>query len=274
MPLLHVALLAALQGLTEALPVSRSGHGVAAQLWLDPGVAVSGLEPVLHLGTALGLLVAARGRFAAALGEGVRAIARPALLRGSPAAHDAVVLLVGTVVSLLVSAATLPRVETWAASPTATGAGLCAGGLALASTLLVPRPLGPLRLRAVRPGPSLVGALLVGVAHGLAVFPGASRVGAALTVLLWIGVRPGRAVDLAYLLTVPSLFLAFARTVHGGLDAGTLVLCLVLAFLGALIASGALRTLLERRLIGALALWNIPLGLAMLAYAHALPHAM
>ena len=26
--------------------------------------------------------------------------------------------------------------------------------------------------------------------------------------------------------------------------------------------------------LGALALWNIPLGLAMLAYAHALPHAV
>ena len=273
MPLLHVAVLAALQGLTEALPVSRSGHGVAAQLWLDPGVA--GLPPILHLGTALGLVLAARQRLAAALGEGVRAIARPALFRGSPAAHDAVTLLVGTVVSLLVSAATLPHVEMWAASPTATGAGLCVGGLALASTLLVPRPLGPLRLRATRPGPSLAAALLVGVAHGLAVFPGASRVGAALTVLMWIGVRPGRAIDLAFLLTVPSLLLGFAQqhAAHG-IDAGVIAFGLVLAFLGALIASGALRTLVDRRHLGALALWNIPLGLALLAYAHALPHAI
>jgi undecaprenyl-diphosphatase len=273
-PLLHVAVLAALQGLTEALPISGSGHGVAAKLWLDPGASTSGLTPLLHLGTALGLLFAARERFAAALGEGVRAVARPALFRGSPAAHDALALLVGTLVSVVVSAATLPRVEMWAASPTAAGVGLCASGLALASTLLVPRPLGPLRLRAVRPGPSVIGAALIGLAHGLAIFPGASRVGAALTVLLWIGVRPGRAVDLAYLLTVPSLLLTFARGTHGATDLGTLALCLVLAFLGTLVASGGLRTLVERRRLAALALWNIPLGLALLAYAHALPHAV
>lgn len=274
MPLLHVAVLAALQGLTEALPVSGSGHGVAARLWLDPGAA-GGLPALLHLGTALGLVVAARRRLAAALGEGVRAIARPTLFRASPAAHDAVTLLIGTVVSLLVSAATLPRVEMWAASPTAAGAGLCAAGLALASTGLLPRHLGPLGPGAGRPGPSLAGAVLVGIAHGLAVFPGASRVGAALTVLLWIGVRPGRAVDLAFLLTVPSLVFAFARHAgQGGIDPGVIALGLVLAFLGTLFASGALRTLVERRRLGALALWNLPLGLAMLAYAHALPHAV
>jgi undecaprenyl-diphosphatase len=276
MPLFHVAVLAALQGLTEALPVSRSAHQAVARLWLDAGAPATALETVLHLGTALGLLAVARRRLLAALAEGVRAIARPSLFISSPAAYDALVLTLATVVSMLTSALATPRVEAWRDSPTVTGLGLCVTGLGLTSIAFAPR------LPAIRAGwtgqgrasgPSLAGAVVIGMAHGIAAFPGASRVGAALTLLLWMGVRPGRAVDLAFLLTVPSLLIAFA---HGAgarhaLDTGTIVLGLVLAFVAVTIASEILRGLLERRRIGALALWTIPLGLAMLAYARALP---
>jgi undecaprenyl-diphosphatase len=126
--------------------------------------------------------------------------------------------------------------------------------------------------RRARTGPSLTGAALVGVAHGLAVLPGASRVGAALTVLIWIGVRPSRAVELSFLLTVPSLLVAFARGARGGLDLTVAALSLSIAFVAALVAAGVLRSLIARRRLAALALWTIPLGLAMLAYARALPH--
>jgi undecaprenyl-diphosphatase len=120
-----------------------------------------------------------------------------------------------------------------------------------------------------------VGAARVGVAHGLAVFPGASRVGAAITVLLWIGVRPARAVDLAFLLTASSLGVAgLERAPLGGVDAGTLVLGALVAFLGVVGAAGVLRSLVEGRRLAVLALWTIPLGLGMLAYAYALPRSL
>lgn len=279
MPLLDVAVLAALQGLTEALPVSRSGHAVVARLWLEPGPRAAALEAVLHLGTAAALVLVARRRLLGALGDGVRAVSRPTLFQGSSAANDAVVIVVGTVVSLIAGSLIAPRVEMWSESPTATGVGLCVTGLALASTLLIPRPSGPLRLRGAAgprgeaPGPSLAGSVLVGMAVGLAAFPGASRVGAALTLLLWMGVKPGRAVDLAFLVSAPTLVLAFARGAGqpAALPGGTITLGLVLAFVGAALASEILRALAERRRLAALALWTIPLGLATLAYARALP---
>src|SRR5262249_37390073 len=159
--------------------------------------------------------------------------------------------------------------------PTAAGAGLIITGLCLASTLLAPSQSGPLRFRPRGPGPSMPGAVVVGMAHGLAVFPGASRVGAAFTLLVWIGVKPSRAVDLAFLLTIPALLVSFAHGLgHGGVELGTAAMALVLAFVGAVLASGALRALADRRRVAALALWTIPLGLGMLAYAHALPRAM
>jgi undecaprenyl-diphosphatase len=287
-----LAVLAALEGLTEALPVSRSGHEVVARVWLDAGAQAPALATVLRLATALALVAVARRRLAGALGEGVRAVSRPALFRASPSAHDAVVLALGTVVSLLTGAFVLPHVEMWSESPTAAGIGLCVTGLSLASLALAgldggdphtPGPAGPLRLpasgawgrrAAQTPGPSLVGAVVVGIAVGLAVFPGASRVGAALTLLLWMGVKPGRAVDLAFLLAVPSLLVAFfarAPESRAALDWGAIALGLLLAFVGAAVGSELLRMLVERRKLAALALWTIPLGLALLAYARALP---
>jgi undecaprenyl-diphosphatase len=220
----------------------------------------------------------ARRRLLGALGDGVRAVSRPALFQGSPAAQDAVVLAVGTVVSVIAGALVGPRVEMWARSPTAAGVGLCVTGLALASTALVPRPAGPFRLRsggreARAAGPSLSGSVIAGMAVGLAAFPGASRVGAALTLLLWMGVRPSRAVDLSLLLTAPSLVVAFLTSgwSAGGLTAGTLVLGTVLSSVGVVVAGEILRSLADRRRLAVLALWTVPLGLATLAYARALP---
>jgi undecaprenyl-diphosphatase len=281
-PLVNVAALAALHGLTEALPVSRSGHEVVARLWLDEGIQARAMETYLHLGTALALVAVARRRLFGALGDGVRAVSRPAIFRGSPSAQDALVIAVGTVVSLVTSALVTPRVEMWSESPTATGVGLCVTGLGLASTALIPRTAGALRLRGVLPfgggqraaRPSLPGSVIAGMAVGLAAFPGASRVGAAITLLLWMGVRPGRALDLSFLLAAPALLVAFlAGATHGatGLTTGTIALGMVLAFVGAAVASELLRSLAERRRLGVLALWTLPLGLALLAYARALP---
>jgi undecaprenyl-diphosphatase len=62
------------------------------------------------------------------------------------------------------------------------------------------------------------------------------------------------------------------RSVGPSAGAGeALVAGLLVAFLSASLAGGALRSLVERRLTGAFALWVIPLGLSTVAYARALP---
>jgi undecaprenyl-diphosphatase len=275
-PLPYVALLSLLQGVAEVLPISLSGHDAALALWLPPGRAALGLVAVLHLATVLALSVVMRRRLFALLHAGVRAVARPSLFRSSPAARDAALIGAASAVSLGVSAAIGPWVRTWSAAPGATGLGLVATGLAVGSLSLAPRS----HLEA----PSLLGALAVGLGHGLAGFPGASRIGAALTLLIWMGVKPSRALDLVFLISVPTLLGAFVAGMgrgsalasleaSGAGGAGTIAAGLLIAFLSALLASAGLRSLAERRRVGALALWIIPLGLAMLAYARALPNA-
>src|SRR5512132_1424431 len=238
MSLLHLVVQAVLQGAAEALPISPSGHAAVARLWLRPGASEAGLETVLHFATALALGVAARRRLAVALGEGVRAVARPALFQASPGARDAIVLVIASAASLATASLVAPRVEALQGAPFATGLGLLVAGLSLASTSWARR--GWPGARRVKGGPIaepplIPLAALAGIAHGLAVFPGASRVGAALTVLLWLGVSASRAVDLALLITVPSLLVAGAKGLTrdptlGGLDGGALVVGLVIAF--------------------------------------------
>jgi undecaprenyl-diphosphatase len=266
--LVDVVVLAAVQGVAEALPISATGHGAAARLWLGTDRGALALEGALQLATAAALAIAARRRLAAALGDGVRAIARPALLRTSPGARDAVLLVAGSAVSLSVAAALRPYVEVWSQAPLALGLGLLGTGVALASTAFAP-PRTEV--------PTLAGMIAVGLAHGFAVAPGGSRVGAALVLLLWLGVRPARALDLAFLVSVPGLVATGLRGL-GALgaaetEAGVAMAGLLIAFLSASAGAAALRALLERRLTVALALWVVPLGLATLAYARALPGA-
>lgn len=275
MSLLNLVVLAVLHGAAEALPISPSGHAAVARLWLARGDAGPAIEAGMSVATALALGVAARRRLAAALGEGVRAIARPALFQASPGARDAAVLVIASAASLGTARLVGPRIEGLRDAPLAIGLGMLAAGVGLASTFFARR--GRRSSGSAPPeAPSIPLAALVGIAHGLAVFPGASRVGAALTVLLWLGVRAERAVDLALLITVPSLLFAVAKegaasASGGGFEAGTLAIGVVVAFLAARLAAAALQGLVARRRLPALALWIIPLGLALLAYARALP---
>jgi undecaprenyl-diphosphatase len=279
MSLLNLVVLAVLHGAAEALPVSPSGHAALARLWLARGDAGPAIDAGMTVATAFALGVAARKRLAVALGEGVRAVARPMLFQVSPGARDAAVLLIASAASLATARLVAPLIEGLCEAPLAIGLGLIVAGVGLASTLVARRGWAAgARSRGAAPAeaPSIPLAALVGVAHGLAVFPGASRVGAALTVLLWLGVRADRAVDLALLITVPSLLLAAAKSYTGaanagGFEAGALAIGVVIAFLAARLAAAALRSLAFRRRLPALSLWIIPLGLALLAYARALP---
>jgi len=95
-------------------------------------------------------------------------------------------------------------------------------------------------------------------------------------VLLWLGVTPARALDLALAITAPALVAEGLRGLVAplaapALGADVLVAGLLVAFACASAAALGLRALVERRLVGALCLWVIPLGLATVAYARALP---
>lgn len=217
MNLAWAILLGLLQGLTEFLPVSSSAH-------LTIAGALSGIQEedalafflVLHVGTLAALVV----YFAKDLGSlGVRS------LRGEREAwrYNLLVLLT-TVPTGILGLALKPAVERAVTSPAVAALLLIVTAAFLTATRFFPegsREAGQIRFR---------DALAVGVAQGLAVFPGISRSGATITACMALGIAREEAFRYSFLASLPAIAgaaLLEAREVAGAaghFGAGHLVL--------------------------------------------------
>lgn len=199
-PLLGVGLgnalfLGILQGLTEFLPVSSSGHLAAAQLLIPsfsyPGVT---LEVSTHLGTAVAVLVYYRALLWRLLWAGEAG--DPALL-GLPRERWIFLLLVATLPTAIIGFGLRAVVRQAFDSIPAIAAGWVVSGFVL---LLSARARG-----AARRELGTLQALLIGLAQGVAVFPGVSRSGATISVGMLAGVSHSQVVTFSFLLAIPAI---------------------------------------------------------------------
>lgn len=269
MKIFEVILGAAVHGFTSLVPVSASGHALVMGMWLDTGIDPDLTLPALHAGVLFALCGIARKNLVAMASGGIRALSRPLLLQSSPGAQDAVVVALATAVSIVSMALLGPLVASWDRAPMAVGLGLLANAIALGSTAMAPRG------EADRP--TLWGAALVGAASAFALAPGQSAIGLSLAALLWLGVRAERALELALCVVAPIVFwqagVSVAAGARAGLWSGQLGLSAVAmatAIGGGVAGYAALRQIVARARLASLALYLVPLGLAILAYARAL----
>lgn len=187
MTALESALLGAVQGLTEFLPVSSSGHLVIFQLLLgvhDPGLY---FEVVVHLATLVSVLVYYRQRVGTLL-RGVCGGERDAWVYVGK-------LAVASLPAVLFVLLAGPFLERQFDVPAVTG--LCLGitGFALWSTR---RTVA----RASLDAPGWGAAFWIGCAQALAILPGISRSGSTVAAALALGVRPAVAAEFSFLMSV------------------------------------------------------------------------
>jgi undecaprenyl-diphosphatase len=187
MSLWYALVLGLVQGLTEFLPVSSSGHLALAQLVLpgftQPGVV---LDAMLHVGTAMAVVWYERRKLLQMLScrAGLRLLA---------------LLLLGTAVTAAVAMPLRGLVH--AAFTNAILIGLCL----MATGLVV---LATRYLHSGSCGEQETGwgqAVLVGVAQGLAVFPGISRSGITIATGLAAGLDRSWVARFSFLLSVPAI---------------------------------------------------------------------
>jgi len=232
----EAALFGLLQGATEFLPVSSSGHLVLLQhVWQVPEAHRLPLVTLLHLGT-IGAVVAFFARRLA--GIVLDCVAR------SPERRRAGWRLVGFIFLGSVPAAVVglvfkQHIEAAFSSPVLVAVMLLASGVGLFGTRFRPkhqRNLGWGR------------ALLVGLAQAIAILPGISRSGATIATGIYVGLDPKQAFEFSFLLSIPAV-LGGSLLELSGFDAGSLGLAAVA--LGTLIAfiSGAVALLLLRRAV-------------------------
>jgi len=202
--ILNLLLLAVIQGLTEFLPVSSSGHLVLAQHLLGTREGDIFFDVVLHLGTLGSVLVVYR-----------REVLR--LLRcDRPALQYVLALVVGTLPAVVVGLLAKDVVEEIFHSPVFAAWGLLFTSLVLFST----RRAGTDEVRLVpdwepRPVP-LLRALAVGCAQALAILPGISRSGSTIAASLWLGIGRAEAARFSFLLSVPAILGALVLQLIGG----------------------------------------------------------
>lgn len=256
MGLLTSLFLGLVQGLTEFLPVSSSGHLALAQL-LIPGFSQPGLvfDLALHGGTLFSVLVLEWERIREALQQGY-------------ALRLAVLLGVGTAATAVVAFPLRDMAEGAFSQPGWLGCGfLVTAALLLSSDRPSPKDQGL---------PSLGQAVIIGLVQGLAVFPGLSRSGATVVTGLWTGVDRRWAADFSFLLSLPAIGGALVVEVLRQKESLQGQEGPFWAFLGlgalAAAASGLLALILVRRLVlqgklGAFSWYLVPLGFLLLTGA-------
>lgn len=202
-------LLGVIQGLTEFLPVSSSGHLVAMEYFLGfdkPGVL---FETLLHVGTLLAVFVYFRGEIVSLTVTFFRWVSGREPAEGSPAdisekfhkdKNTLIAIIIGSVPTGLTGVLFKDWFENLFSDVFAVGAALLITSVLLISGETVSRRK-PLRKKTV----SALDAFLVGVAQGIAITPGISRSGATVSAGLMRGVEAEEAVKFSFLLGIPAI---------------------------------------------------------------------
>ena len=191
----QVLILGIVQGATEFLPVSSSGHLVLTRFWLgwpDPGLV---LDTILHLGTLAALLVYF-WRDLLALAQAAWLSLRHRSL-ADPQARLAWALVVGTIPGVLLGVLFDDLVEALFGAPQAV-----AGFLLVTALLLTFSERFGSQGRALE-SLSWRDAILIGLAQAAALAPGISRSGATIAAGLLLGLRRDAAARFSFLLAIP-----------------------------------------------------------------------
>ncbi len=253
--LIIVILLGLIEGLTEFLPVSSTGHLIlAAELLGFEGEGSVTFKIVIQLGAILAVIFAYRQRFAAVLlglAQGERqavAFTRNVLLAVVPA------LVIGVVAYDAIRAAL--------EAPKLVAVALIAGGVVM---LALDRGLRHDRVRSVEgmPWPT---ALAIGGAQCLAMVPGVSRSGASILGGLALGLDRRTAAEFSFFLAVPTMVAATAYSLYQDwarldfTDLTAIAIGFTVAFLTALAAVRLLIGIVSRHGFAPFAWYRIVLG--------------
>ncbi|QPM91565.1 undecaprenyl-diphosphate phosphatase [Pseudooceanicola algae] len=266
MPLLHLLLLAAIQGITEFLPISSSGH-----LILLPGItgmADQGqvLDVAVHVGT-LGAVVL---YFWTDVREAIQGL--PRLCTGkadTPGSRLALLLIIATIPGILFGLfLAMTGLDDRLRSVAVIGWTMLIFGIVLyiadrrGDTGRVPEEW------------TLREAVIFGIWQAIALIPGTSRSGIVITGALFAGYERKAAAKISMLMSIP-MIIASAIYLSGEVIATADVqaardgaIAAVFAFLSALVALSLMMKLLNSISFTPYVIYRVLLGLALLWYAY------
>jgi len=186
-------ILGLVQGLTEFLPVSSSGHLVLAEKLL--GIKASTeltFEVLLHLSTVLAVIIYFRKR----LGRIMAGLFKPSENHNRAELKTAGTIIVATIPAAVAGLLFEKKVELVFNSPQLTALFLICTGVILLFTGVIKR------------GNNQIGygsGFVIGIAQAFALLPGISRSGMTISAGLFQKIKPAEAAEFSFLISLPAV---------------------------------------------------------------------
>lgn len=198
--LIQAIILGFIQGATEFIPISSSGHLVIAPWlfgWEKPSLL---FDTMLHWGTLLAILVVFWRDFLAMIRAWFQSIARRSL--ADPDARIAWFIIVGTLPAVVAGLLFEDQLEAIFLNPRAVGFFL----LVTAALLFFSEQMTQRHTLSGRTLDQMTwrDAIVIGVAQAFALFPGVSRSGSTIAAGLTMGVRRDQSARFSFLLGTPA----------------------------------------------------------------------
>lgn len=198
---INALIIGLIQGLTEFLPVSSSGHLVLSQHLL--GVEMPGLtfEVFLHFGTLISVFWVFRRRLLKIV-KGFLVLFKRDEWAEFKTSHDrwfGLLLILGSIPTAIIAFLLQDYVKEAFSSTLFVGVALLLTGIFLWVADVIPSGQKDISRTTV------LDALIIGTFQGLAIFPGISRSGATISGALYRGLDKETAAEYSFLLSVPAI---------------------------------------------------------------------
>ncbi len=186
--------LAIIQGLTEPIPVSSSGHLVLAQALFKIESDDPTLEILLHLGSLIAIIIFYYGDVKTLIVDNLQYIFKGN--RKKQASFDYFIkLVIATIPAGLIGILFKSKIEATLSNPKLVGVFLIFTAVVLASTYLVSKsekqPITPIK------------ALVIGIGQAVALLPGVSRSGMTTSTAMLIKTEPAEAMRFSFMMFIP-----------------------------------------------------------------------
>jgi len=227
---LYAFILGIIQGLTEFLPVSSSGHLVLAESILKIDTERLLLIVVMHVGSLAAICFAAMRDF-----ELTRKLSKGKFFNlVSP-------ILIGTIPIAVIGFLFRSKLEKIVNYPQITGLFLIITGIILFVTKYAKGTGKPLRL---------FDAFIMGIGQAFAIFPGVSRSGITISTGMYLGLDKSLATEFSFLLAIPAIIGASIIKLRGDLtssfDSTALIIGGITSFLVSYFAIRVLLSIVRR----------------------------
>jgi undecaprenyl-diphosphatase len=256
----HALVLGILEGLTEFLPVSSTGHLIIAEDAMGVNDARGKVFAIfIQLGAILAVCVAYRQKlFEVAAGLGREPSARRFVTN----------VLIAFIPAMVFGVALHGTIKTYLFSPLTVAGALIVGGVIILWVESRPRQPKVLDIDEM----TWRDALKVGLCQCVALFPGASRSGSTIIGGMLVGLSRETATRFSFFLAIPTMAAAVVYDLYRSADiltwddAGVFAVGFIAAFLTALVTVQALVAYISRHSFAPFGWYRIVFGLIVLWY--------